>query len=172
VARVALALLWAQRDRHVDVVAAVLPQRDAAAHRGDVLVAEVLLHRVGGERRAAAARAVEDHALRAVTDGALDARLEMAARHVDGAGDVGLLELVLLAHVDDHGAVAVLPELVDVLRVHLLDLLLDLADEFCARCHYFRKDSGAQRQPGRPFGRPGRRPRPRLLAEAPAVPPA
>ena len=107
VARVALALLGGERARNVDVVAAVLPERDAAAHRRDVLVAEQLLKRVGGERRAAARGAVEDHALRAVVaDGALDARLQMAARHVDGARQMRLLELVLLAHVDDHRAVS------------------------------------------------------------------
>ena len=52
VARVALALLGAQRARYLDVVAAVLPERDAAAHGRDVLVAELLLKRVGGERGA------------------------------------------------------------------------------------------------------------------------
>ena len=89
VARVALALLVGQRLRDLDVVAAVLPQRDAAGHRRDVLVAEQLLERVRGERRALAGGAVEDDALRAVgADGALDARLEVAARDVLGAGDV------------------------------------------------------------------------------------
>ena len=66
VARVALALLGGERARDLDLVAAVLPQRDAAGHRLDVLVAEQLLQRVGGERGAVAGRAVEDHALRAV----------------------------------------------------------------------------------------------------------
>jgi hypothetical protein len=126
-----------ERARDLDVVAAVLPERDAAAHRRDVLVAEQLLERVRGERGALAGRAVEDHALRAVVAYcALDARLEMAARHVHGAREMRLLELVLLAHVDDHGPapvpVSVQPEVVDLLRVHLLDLLLDLADELCA----------------------------------------
>jgi hypothetical protein len=43
VARVALALLRAERLGHLDLVAAVLPQRDPAGHRLDVLVAEVVL---------------------------------------------------------------------------------------------------------------------------------
>ena len=178
VARVALALLGGERPRDLDLVAAVLPERDPAAHRRDVLVAEQVLHRLGGERRAVARRAVEDDAPVAVGDGGLDARLEVPARHVHGAGQVGLLELVLLADVDDHGAVAVLGERVDVLRIDLLDLLLDLADEFCAGRHvveshvflvgirYFRKYSAQtrapQKVPGRPFGRPGGRPRPRF----------
>src|SRR5215211_1838674 len=60
VARVALALLLGQRLRDLDVVAAVLPQCDAAGHRAHVLVAHELLERVGGQRRAVAGRAVED----------------------------------------------------------------------------------------------------------------
>ena len=40
-----------------------------------------------------------------VGDDALDPRLEVAARHVDGAGDVPLVPLVLLAHVDPRRAV-------------------------------------------------------------------
>ena len=47
VARVALALLGGQRARDVDLVAAVLPQGEAAGHRLDVLVAEVVDHRAG-----------------------------------------------------------------------------------------------------------------------------
>ncbi len=69
------------------------------------------------KRRAVARGAVEDDALRAVARGALDAGLEVAARHVHGAGDVRLLELVLLAHVDDHGTVP----------VAVLKLIVDLA---------------------------------------------
>ena len=42
VARVAVALLCGERARDVDLVAAVLPQRDAAGHRAHVRVAELL----------------------------------------------------------------------------------------------------------------------------------
>ena len=168
VARVALALLGGERARDLDLVAAVLPERDAAAHGRDVLVAEQLLDRVRRERRAVARRAVEDHALRAVGDRALDAGLEVAARHVDGAREVRLLELVLLAHVDDHGTVAVLLELVDVLRIDLLDLLLDLANQLCARRHSaitskpgrdstFRKCGAARTPAGAPSWTPRRK---------------
>jgi hypothetical protein len=61
----------------------------------------------------------------------------MPARHVHGAREVGLLELVLLANVDDHGAVAVavLGQGVDVLGIDFLDLLLDLANQLCAGRH-------------------------------------
>jgi hypothetical protein len=50
---------------------------------------------------------------------------------------VALLELVLLTHVDDHGTVpvAVLELIVDLSGVHLLDLLLDRAEQFRAGRH-------------------------------------
>jgi hypothetical protein len=157
VARVALALLGGERARDLDLVAAVLPQRDAAPHGRDVLVAEQLLHGVSGERRAVARGAVEDHAAGAVGHEALDPRLQVAARHVHGARQVRLLELVLLAYVDDHGAVAVMRQLLDVLGIDLLDLLLDVADEVCARSHYFRKDSSLWNETGAPLGAPRRK---------------
>jgi hypothetical protein len=51
---------------------------------------------------------------------------------------------VLLADVDDHGrpgAVPVGAQIVDLLGIHLVDLVLDLADEVCAGSHYFTKNS-------------------------------
>ena len=60
VARVALALLAGEGARHFDVVAAVLPQRDAAGHRAHALVTEVLLERAGRVGRAVPGGAVED----------------------------------------------------------------------------------------------------------------
>jgi hypothetical protein len=86
VAAVALALLRAEHGRDLDLVAAVLPQRDAAGHRAHVAVAEELVQRVRGERGALAGGAVEDDVRVAVGDRALDARLEIAARDVLGAG--------------------------------------------------------------------------------------
>ena len=59
----------------------------------------------------------------------------MAAWNVDRAGKVRLVELVLLAHVQDHDAVRARHELVDLLRVHLPDLLLRLANEVAAAWH-------------------------------------
>ena len=87
-ARVALALLGRQRPRHLDLIAAVLPQREAAGHRLDVLVAEVLDQRPRRPRRAVARLAIEDHVLGAIGDRAVDPRLEIALRDVLGAGDV------------------------------------------------------------------------------------
>ena len=66
--------------------------------------------------------------------GALDARLEIAARDVLGARDVAAVPLLGLAHVDDGEAVAEV--LGDLGRVDLLDLLLDLPDDLGAgRAH-------------------------------------
>ena len=82
---------------------------------------------MGGERGALARSAVQDHARVAVADRAVDARLEVAARDVDGAGDVSPVPLLGLAHVDEHDAVAEV--LGDLGRVDLVDLLLDLPDD-------------------------------------------
>ena len=135
VARVALALLGGQRLRDLDLVAAVLPQRDPAGHRLHVLVAEQVLERVRGERGALAGGAVEDDLLRAVgADDALDARLQIPARDVLGAGDVPGVPLLALAHVDQDDPVAQV--LAHLGRVDLLDLALDLADDLRpARAH-------------------------------------
>ena len=74
---------------------------EAAGERRDVLVAE-LLQRLGGERRARAGLARDDHRRAAIGHGGLDARLQVAARDVHRALDRALLELVGLAHVDQH----------------------------------------------------------------------
>jgi hypothetical protein len=71
----------------------------------------------------------------------------MSARDVDRAVDVALLELVLLADVDEDRAVARL--LLGCGRLDLLDARLGAGDEVCARgallglcgSHYFRKYS-------------------------------
>src|SRR3954469_22612867 len=49
VAAVAILLVGVERTRRLYVEAAVLPERDAAGHRGHVVVAEQRLKRVGGE---------------------------------------------------------------------------------------------------------------------------
>ena len=102
-----------------DVVAVPLPVGEAARERDDVLVAE-LAERLGGERRACAGGAVEDERRRPVGGDALDARLEVAARHVHGAGDVALFPLVPLAHVDEERV----GQLARCRRVDLGDLVL------------------------------------------------
>ena len=63
VARVPLTLLGAQRPRNRDLVAAVLPQRVAAGHRLDVLVAEVLDQGTSRPGGAVSGLAVEDNVL-------------------------------------------------------------------------------------------------------------
>src|SRR5437763_7150436 len=134
--RVALALLGGQRLGDLDLEAAVLPQCDAAGHGLDVLVTELLKHRVRGERGALPGGAVGDHALRLVRCGAFDARLEMPARHVHGARQMRLLELMLLPDVDDDVAVvAIRDQLVDLARVYFGYLASDLADQVCAAGH-------------------------------------
>ena len=86
----------------------------------------------------------------------------MAAGDVLGARDVGLLELLLLAHVDHDGAVAVGEQIADLSRVHLGDLLLRAAKEFCSGNHTSERiatlwcsEGRPRNDPGRPFGRPG-----------------
>ena len=80
--------------------------------------------------------AVEHDPLVALRDHALDARFEIAARNVQGTGDVALVPFVLLAHVDDHqllGSVAVARlQLVDLGGIDLLDLRANLLDVLTA----------------------------------------
>ena len=127
VARVALALLGRERARDLDGVAAVLPERVAAGHRLDALVAELLLKRLGGKRRAVARGAVEDHALGAIGGSTLDPGLQVTAGDELRARDVPGVPLVALAHVDDHDAVGA-EDLADRGGVDLVDLGLDLLD--------------------------------------------
>ena len=75
--------------------------------------------------------------------GALDARLEIAARDVHGAGDVALVPLVLLADVDDHGLTGV-DELARTGGVDLRDLGAHLLQQFPVRRHRFPKYSDAE----------------------------
>ena len=128
VARVALALLGGELARDLDLVAAVLPQRDAAGHRPRRPRSRARVERVGGERGARAGGAVDDDGRRAVGHGALDAGLEVAARDVLGAREVAAVPLLGLPDVDERNALAA-RQLVDLGRVDLLDLLLDLTDE-------------------------------------------
>ena len=118
--RVAAALVGRERAGRLDREAVSLPVREAAGERGDVLVAEVL-QRLGGERGARAAGAVEDDLTGAVGDEALDPRLELAARNVDGAGDDALLPFLALAYVDEERLTLALARLG---RADLVDLFL------------------------------------------------
>jgi hypothetical protein len=62
VTRIAFLLLVGQLPRRLEGVAAVAPEREAAGHHLDVLVAQVL-HRLRRERGAVLRRAVGDHPL-------------------------------------------------------------------------------------------------------------
>ena len=73
---------------------------------------------------------------------ALDARLEMAAGNVNGAGDVTLVPLVLLPDVEDERAAGV-DQLTRLGRVHLRDLGADLLEQLAVRRHRYRKYSFA-----------------------------
>ncbi len=121
----------------VTVVEAVpLPVGEAPGHRADVLVAE-LPERAGGEGRARAAGAVDDDLLCLVGDEGLDAALEVAARDVRGAGEVPLLPLVPLAHVEQQRPPAGGEERGGLGGRDLGDLGLDLAEELAVGRHYF-----------------------------------
>ena len=83
-ALVPVALIGGQDDRLLPRPALVLPAAEAAVHRHDVRVAE-LLKGAGGEGRAHAAGAVHDDGRGPIGEPVLDLRLQMAARNVDGA---------------------------------------------------------------------------------------
>jgi hypothetical protein len=56
----------------------------------------------------------------------------MPTRHVDGARQASFVVLVLLADVDDERVVPVAHDVMDLARVDLLDLLLDLPKKLSA----------------------------------------
>jgi hypothetical protein len=98
---VALLLLRRQDDRRLPRQSRRLPRLEAARHRGDVRVAE-LLHRLSREQRPDAAGAVEDDRRVAVRNGVLDLLLDVALADVECVREVALLPLGGLADVD-HG---------------------------------------------------------------------
>ena len=159
---VAVALFGAHRPGHLDLVAAVLPQGDAAGHRAHVLVTEILDHRARGVGGALAGCAIQDHLARAIGHDALDARLEMTPRNALRARQMPGRELFAAANVDDRHALV--GELLDLGGVDLLDPALDLAEQLrSGRGHRetpkrrsgfidFRKYSAVERGP-RPVAR-------------------
>src|SRR5262249_57833162 len=80
---------------------------------------------------------------RLVGDDPLDSRLEVPARDVDGAGEVPLVPLVLLAHVDPRGTHQVLR----IGRVDLDDAILYFLEKFPVGRHSFKNYSSAPRIP-------------------------
>jgi len=96
----------------------------------DVRVPE-LRQRLRGECRAGADGAVEEDRLRLVRRNPLDAALQVAARHVNGARKMPLLPLVDLAHVHPEGAV----ERLGAGGVKLRDLGLCLREQVAVCSH-------------------------------------
>ena len=105
VARVAVALLGGHAAGGDDRQPLLLPGEDAAAHRGDVVVAQRLQLR-GGDAGAVAGAAVEDRAGGLVGRGLGDLVGEQPRRHQLAVLEVGLLVLVRLAGVDQDDVAA------------------------------------------------------------------
>ena len=97
---VAPSLLVGQADRLGPRQPLGLPLLEAAGHRDDVPVAQHPKG-LGGEDGADARRAIQDDGGRTIRDRRLDLLLDAALGHVMGAGDVALLPLPGLAHVDE-----------------------------------------------------------------------
>ena len=123
--------------RALEGVPGLLPRAKAPGHRADAGVAE-LHERAGGQRRAVAARAVENHLASALGHEVLDLHLEEAAGDPLGARDEALLILVALTDVDEHRRGArglpedLVPGLVD---RHLVDRSLYLAEDVAEAGH-------------------------------------
>ena len=105
VARVAVALLGREALRVDEREAGFLPGDDPAFDDRRVLVAE-LAQEVGDSRGAVVGAAVKDQALGRVRGDLIDPLGDLGLRNVDGAFQVGLVPLVLLAHVDDADTVS------------------------------------------------------------------
>src|SRR5882724_3346034 len=97
---VAVALLGGEDGRRDPRSALVLPTSEATGHRDHVVVAEIL-ERLGRERAARSAGAIDDDRRVAVGELVLDLALEMPARNEHRAGNHPLLVLVELAHVEE-----------------------------------------------------------------------
>jgi hypothetical protein len=97
---VAAALLVCERARHVEGESVSLPVGEPARERQDVLIAK-LFERLRGKGRSAATGAIDDQRPCTIGRRGLDARLQIPARDVDRTGDVPLLPLVALPHVDE-----------------------------------------------------------------------
>ncbi len=118
----------------------MLPLGEAAGHRRYVRVAE-LHERFRDERRSRAGGAVDDHLARLVRDHGFDARFEIAARDVDCARKVPLVPLVLFADIEKERPVARGQAVMEIRRVDLVDLGLDLIEKLAVGRHYFQEYS-------------------------------
>ena len=135
-AAVARALLRREDAGDRDVEAVSLPVDEPAGEVHDLVVAHIR-QRLGGERGAGTDGAVDDEGASPVRHETFDARLETPARDVDRAGDMPLLPLVGLPHVDEERGLGVGVQLVRLDRGDLLDLLLHLREQLAIAGHYF-----------------------------------
>ena len=110
-AAVAFRLRLAHRAWLHERQAAAFPRAETARHRDRIRVAHLLQSRAGHER-AHATRAVEHHRLRFIGDRFFYLQFEIAARHMDGSGNMSLVPLKLLAYIYKHNFLLVLPGLV------------------------------------------------------------
>jgi hypothetical protein len=110
-----------------------LPVGEAAGEGDHVLVAE-LLERLGGERRAVSARAIEEDGGVLIRSGVLDARFEVPAGDMHGAREVTLVPLVALADVD-HLRGSIVDQLTRARGVDFVDLALDLLEKLAIAQH-------------------------------------
>src|SRR5687768_1166835 len=111
----------------LDIASGLRPARKPGGHGYHILITH-LLHRIGGERRAIPARAV-DHDLPIARDDRLDLRLEGSARNVHRPREVAEIPFVRLAHVEVDGVLTARLHLEDLRRRHLADALLRFIDQ-------------------------------------------
>ena len=143
VALVAVALLGRQRGRDLPVAVLVLPLVEAADHRHDVGVPE-LLEALRRERRAGAAGAVDDQRGVVVRDPTLDGGLQRSPGDVERIGKGALLVLVGLADVERDRARS-LAELVRLGGVDLADLFLGRLEQVTEAGHVVPQSDGTLR---------------------------
>src|SRR4029453_13945797 len=139
VAAVAAALVRVEGLRDLVGEAVPLPVGEAAGQRRHILV-PALFEGFPREGRAIPGGRVHEDLALLVGDDALDPRLEVAARNVDGAGKVALVPLFALAHVDD-GEGVLGEQLLRLRGIDFVDLGLGPLQELAIGRHNFTKYS-------------------------------
>src|SRR5207253_3043478 len=116
----AVSLLLGRRELagNHELEAGILPRAEASLKRRHVLESH-LRHRLRRECRAVSGGAIGHNRGVVVRDMLLDARLEVATRDVDSAGDDSLLHLVLFSNVEHDGLGSTVPWPVQLPNVHL-----------------------------------------------------
>jgi hypothetical protein len=119
--RVAIALSRVQDARDVEVVSQLPPADESTFHGGDLGVTE-LFQGLSGEDAPDPAGAVNDDLVVFAGHDVLGPALEMSAREVAGPRDDPLLDLFLLAHIEELQTGAALEALGHLLGRRLVDL--------------------------------------------------